>query len=426
MQCATRLVGYFRSLNLIGIFLLTALAALALTACEISTNEPADENVDQLQTLPYLQGTHKAPEDAHVTIGKDQNAAKVYNFYVSGHASEAHLIDMQGQPVHHWQADFAAVFPEVPAATDQWYDQAHWRQYWRRAHLLPNGDLLAIWEGNALVKLDRDSNVIWAQRGMFHHDLEVIEQGRIVVLDRRLAKFEALNNNNPILEDLITVLDSEGNRIEDHSIVQMWLDSEFAPILEHAPKVGDCFHTNTLEVLDGRFASKSDIFQKGNVLLSMRMFDAIAIADLKAGKIVWAQRPGLWEKQHQPTMLAGGNMMIYNNVAKLKNKDGYDASSIIEFDPLTMKVHWKFEGTPKVRFFSDHSGSNQRLANGNTVITETAPGRAFEITPEGKIVWEYINPYRTGDRKQYIAALYELLRVDPGDYELFFLADPQP
>jgi hypothetical protein len=33
------------------------------------------------------------------------------------------------------------------------------------------------------------------------------------------------------------------------------------------------------------------------------------------------------------------------------------------------------------------------LANGNTLITEGLNGRLFEVTSEGEIVWEYVNPY---------------------------------
>ena len=35
-------------------------------------------------------------------------------------------------------------------------------EWWRRAYLYPNGDVLAIFEGFALVKLDANSNLIWA------------------------------------------------------------------------------------------------------------------------------------------------------------------------------------------------------------------------------------------------------------------------
>ena len=35
----------------------------------------------------------------------------------------------------------------------------------------------------------------------------------------------------------------------------------------------------------------------------------------------------------------------------------------------------------------------QRLPNGNTLITEGADGRIFELTAEKEIVWEYVNPF---------------------------------
>ena len=38
-------------------------------------------------------------------------------------------------------------------------------------------------------------------------------------------------------------------------------------------------------------------------------------------------------------------------------------------------------------------GSAQRLPNGNTLIAESSFGRFFEVTTEGEIVWEYVNPF---------------------------------
>ncbi len=39
------------------------------------------------------------------------------------------------------------------------------------------------------------------------------------------------------------------------------------------------------------------------------------------------------------------------------------------------------------------------MSNGNTFINEGARGRFFEVTKEGKIVWEYLNPFRGEIRK---------------------------
>ncbi|GAB2726975.1 hypothetical protein GCM10027089_58660 [Nocardia thraciensis] len=37
-------------------------------------------------------------------------------------------------------------------------------------------------------------------------------------------------------------------------------------------------------------------------------------------------------------------------------------------------------------------GGAQRLPNGNTLITEAAFGRIFEVTTDGRICWEYVVP----------------------------------
>lgn len=43
-------------------------------------------------------------------------------------------------------------------------------------------------------------------------------------------------------------------------------------------------------------------------------------------------------------------------------------------------------------FYTPFMGGAQRLKNGNTFVTEAAFGRMFEVTKEGEMVWEYINP----------------------------------
>ena len=52
-------------------------------------------------------------------------------------------------------------------------------------------------------------------------------------------------------------------------------------------------------------------------------------------------------------------------------------------------------GQESYRFFSHYVSGAQRLANGNTMITEGADGRIFEVTTSGDIVWEYVSPYFT-------------------------------
>ncbi len=67
---------------------------------------------------------------------------------------------------------------------------------------MENGDLLAIIEGAySLIKLDKDSNILWVFDENTHHDLSVAPDGRIYVLTREAEIKPEYNKEFPILED---------------------------------------------------------------------------------------------------------------------------------------------------------------------------------------------------------------------------------
>ena len=38
-------------------------------------------------------------------------------------------------------------------------------------------------------------------------------------------------------------------------------------------------------------------------------------------------------------------------------------------------------------------GGQERLPNGNTLICESLMGRFLEVTMDGEVVWEFVNPF---------------------------------
>jgi outer membrane protein assembly factor BamB len=70
-------------------------------------------------------------------------------------------------------------------------------------------------------------------------------------------------------------------------------------------------------------------------------------------------------------------------------------SRVLEIDPVTLKLVWSYTAPA---FFATNISGAQRLANGNTLITEGPDGRLFEVTREGAIVWEYVFPFYSGAR----------------------------
>lgn len=355
-----------------------------------------------VQALPYLQG-YKPAEDRPAIVEHDPAAAfPGLNFYVSGHAAEAVLIDMRGQVLHRWRYPLRRLWPDL--AKDPGMKKL---EYWRRAWLYPNGDLLGIYEGQGIVKLDARSEVLWAHRGGIHHDLEVLPNGDIWVLDREGKILPRINPEKGVLEDRVTVLDARGRVKRKISLLEAFERSPYASLLKTMEREGDVFHTNTLEVLDGRFADRDPAFWKGNVLVSVLKLNALAILDPDKEEIVWA-KTGPWRRQHQPTFLENGRLLLFDNLGA-----GRTRSRVLEIDPLSGETVWRYGGTPEVDFLSKTLGSCQRLPNGNTLITESENGRAIEVTPEGRIVWELYNPHRAGERNELVAVLFEVVRLPP-------------
>ncbi len=132
----------------------------------------------------------------------------------------------------------------------------------------------------------------------------------------------------------------------------------------------------------------------------------MAVVNPRDKRVEWALS-GLWQAQHEPVLLPNGRLLVFDNLGVA------GASRVLEFDPLTQKVEWQYAGTPDAPFASWKLGAAQRLPNGNTLITESTAGRAFEVTREGRIVWEFLNPARGGRDRQAIAALNELRRFGP-------------
>ena len=54
---------------------------------------------------------------------------------------------------------------------------------------------------------------------------------------------------------------------------------------------------------------------------------------------------------------------------------------------------WSYSAEDKTSFFSSFISGAHRLPGGNTLICSGAQSRIFEVTPEGEVVWDYLNPY---------------------------------
>lgn len=364
------------------------------------------ESIEQLEAIGYLGGIMESEGFSNVTVHDKERAQPGLNFFTSGHAPEAYLTDMEGNVVHQWECSFDRAFPNYHIPR-----RHHGMQYWRMARLLPDGSVLAIFEGRAIIKVDKDSKVLWSVRNNAHHDLDMDEEGNIYVLTREGHIMRDLNPRHPILEDFVSIMSPDGNCLRRISLIRAFMNSEFADIWHERPdRRGDAFHTNSLELLDGSVVNRDPAFRKGNILLSPRNMHLIMVLDPWEEKIVWIHR-GDFFGQHDPKILENGNLLLFDNGRRSQG------SRIHEFSLATMDIVWQYPGGVEAEFKTPTCGSAFRLPNGNTLICESDPGRGFEVTPEKEIVWEFYNPHLTGDNNEFIATLFNIERIDPAYVE---------
>jgi len=366
----------------------------------------------------------------HTNIGISRyNKEKAYNgftLFTSSSAQKAFLMSMDGQIVHEWHLPFSKVWKNPlhtsnPPVSDDFI-------FWRKAYLYPNGDILAIYAasgdtpwGYGLVKMDKDSNMIWRYAGRVHHDVDVGNDGKIYALVHWITTEEipGIKPEPPLIEDGIVVLSANGQEIKRLSITEVVRHSDFSSLLDLpvGGRTGDLWHTNTVEVLDDQLADQFPFLKKGQVLISMREIDTIAVVDLDEEQVVWATR-GPWHRQHDPDFLSSGNMLIFDNRGHLNKKDG--VSRIVEFNPRTMETIWQYTGDEQDRFQSLLRAAQQRLPNGNTLITESTKGRIFEVTREKEVVWEFMSPFRAPNDNKIVAAVCWGQRFHPDSLNFEF------
>ena len=177
----------------------------------VSTTDPSDDKelakqMKKLESLAYLSGSRSAPGGESVVHYDEGYAYDGYSFYNSAHAPEAMLLDMNGTIVHKWSITVKDVWPDFEPEDGAWGHTC-----WRRVHLYPNGDLLGIFVGVGLVKLDKDSNLLWAYSGVAHHDVDVAPDGTIYLLTRKAGVDPQFHAKKPMLIDYVTELDPDGN-----------------------------------------------------------------------------------------------------------------------------------------------------------------------------------------------------------------------
>lgn len=354
-----------------------------------------------------------------VTVTDTGKAFPGFTLYSSGHDAAAYLIDMNGRVVHQWRLPFSQVWDSSSVVEQPRPDKF---VAFDKVHLFPNGDILAVYSGVGdtpwglgLVKMTRDSKIVWKYLDRVHHDVEVGADGRIYTLTHRLRDQPVGTMpqlDRPMLEDFLVVLSPDGQVEQKISLLDAMAASPYRKFLAALSDYGrqDPLHANAAKPIDAVPAKAPAAWQAGDVLLSFREAGLLAVLDPRQGRFVWAAR-GPWLGQHDPSLLPNGHLLMFDNIG---NTGPLGSSRLLEIDPATMAIAWEYDGSPDHPLESVLRSNAQRLPNGNSLITESDGGRLVEVTAQGEIAWEYMNPVRGGpaDRRIPIVAGGERFTAD--------------
>jgi outer membrane protein assembly factor BamB len=311
------------------------------------------------------------------------NRAKVYTGVILLVPVDGHgvwLIDMMGSIIHYWETSYKPIYAE----------------------LLPNGNLLYMGQdnnspladfegfGGSMQEIDWDGNVIWQYQDPYlHHAPHRTKEGNTLALkwvkvpEEIAAKvqggYAGTEREGVMWGDAIQEITPKGE------IAWEWIGHEHLdPLVDISCPIcprSEWTHANAvIELPDG------------NVLASFMETNTIATIDKKTGDIIWrwGGPEGELAHQHSPKVLDNGNILVFDNGLHPRGM-ARGSSRIIEIKPSSDKMVWSFGGWLESYFYSSTMGSCQKLPNGNIFICESNRGRLFELSPDGVLVWEFVN-----------------------------------
>jgi hypothetical protein len=319
-----------------------------------------------------------------------------------------YLIDMQGVVVHRWEMPYS---PGLHGYLTQ------------RGTLFYNGKIpnethlgKSPFMGGSAMEVDWNGKVLWeVKHPEHHHDGILLRNGNVMLIcARELApeiarrvrggragsEYEGGRMNADYLLEVTT----------DGKVVWEWhvadhLDPEKDHIAGEQDARDEWTHANGLSEMPD-----------GNILLSCRNTSIVMMINRRTGEIYWKLGPPPLSGQHAPYLLDNGHVLLFDN-GPHRLDETFPYSRVLEIDPATKTIAWKFQESLPQNFFSDRISNARRLPNGNTLINEGVFGRFFEVTTDGSVVWEYVNPYFGGPPNAQSNAVFRVQRYSEAEIE---------
>jgi hypothetical protein len=311
-----------------------------------------------------------------------------------GKILKAAVVDARGVAVQEWAIDWKSLWPEASHLPKKDIPKQQPGTHIHGAVLMDNGDLVFNFEHLGMMRLNPCNQVVWRLPYRTHHSIHVDRDGMLWASGQRNHTKNSNiypNYKAPFIEPTIVKVSPQGELLLEQSVMTLFTENGLNGLLYLQGKdnfttetSGDTLHLNDVETFD--FDTPAGAFDEGDVMISLRNINTVLVFD-KDWKLKYRWSSD-FVRQHDPDFIDADSISLYDN--NFTGEPAADQGSRILIKNLANgeQSTW-FRGTPDSSFFSFIMGKHQWLDNGNVLIAETTSSRAFELTPDREIVWEY-------------------------------------
>lgn len=370
-------------------------------------------NIRGSEPIHFLRPAHYEGQGVTTNVGAKADDMILLSGFLEDD-NKVRLIRRDGTKVAEWILRASEIYPDTsffrqPPMTD-------WNAITHGTIITPEGDIVFSFESGGLVRMDRCGKVKWASTEVTHHSPNWLSNGDIVVSGGRFMDGSApvaWPFEGPYWEDLVFKFDKDGNKIFEKALTTLMIENGLESLMtatgQFSTRVTGEFHLNDVEELPASLAADFPMFQAGDLLLSVRNRNMIFVTDANVTKIKW-WKVGPFIRQHDPDFEKGGKITLFDNHSDdSPTAEHAGGSRVWEIDVASGTARTLYGGKDGQRIYSPERGTHQTQASGNLMITEAQQGRAFEVTPAGKVVWEYINRWDASR----VAWLHDAETYDP-------------
>jgi hypothetical protein len=242
----------------------------------------------------------------------------------------------------------------------------------------------------------------------WHHDIVAIDENIYTFVGSSLMTVDS--NSGEILSkitaaDLMTWARRSGLSIFDARRKRPFTDEDFnqSNLVNLFHK--DPFHFNKADILTADDAGQYDIFEPGDILISLRELNLVVVARPSTKSIIW-YRYGLTYAQHDATFNSGHIDVFDNNSSSNPPEPKIVRLSIErnEAETLFNLADWGMVMRAKGNF---------ELEGNQLLVTDDDAGRMIYGTLDGDINFVFENAYRTADSESTNLQLRNATEISP-------------